>query len=130
MVTDRESLKAFVASARAYLEADYEAAIADFRVNPEWNQGSIYLYVMTLEGVIVLSGAAPELEGQNFILNPATVDNTRSILRMAQREEGGFVEYVWDDPAIEGDDDSLKVGYAITFVRGDQELVVGSGFYP
>ena len=40
------------------------------------------------------------------------------------------MEYLWDDPAIEGDDDSLKVGYAITFVRGDQELVVGSGFYP
>ena len=47
---------------------------------------------------------------------------------------GGFVEYHFDNPDVEGDEEegSLKVGYALelTFEDDDRKLVIGSGFYP
>ncbi len=47
---------------------------------------------------------------------------------------GGFVEYMFDNPAIEGDEEigSLKVAYATGFTLPgrDQVFVVASGFYP
>ena len=44
---------------------------------------------------------------------------------------GGYVEYYYNDPAVEGDEDtgSPKVGYAELFTFRDQEYVIGAGFY-
>ena len=44
---------------------------------------------------------------------------------------GGFVEYYWDNPAVEGDEESgsPKVSYAegFTLPGGDQLFIVGAG---
>ena len=50
----------------------------------------------------------------------------------------GYVEYYWDDPSVEGDEDigSAKVGYTESFTFPDdspvfagQTVIFGSGFY-
>ena len=45
---------------------------------------------------------------------------------------GGFVEYLWPNPEVEGDEEtgSPKVAYAAPLTIGDLDLVVGSGIYP
>ncbi len=46
---------------------------------------------------------------------------------------GGYVEYYWDNPAVEGDEvtGSRKIGYAEGFRlrEGGQVFIVGSGIY-
>ena len=94
---------------------------------------------MTEQGYVVFHGARPDQEGHiqieredrnGFKFVKALVD--------AATSGGGYVEYYWDDPAVEGDEDlgSAKVGYAVAFtapeevpVYGNQTMIVGSGFY-
>ena len=50
----------------------------------------------------------------------------------AAAEGGGYVEYLWDDPAVAGDEEtgSPKVGYAVPYAALGEEFILGSGFYP
>ena len=47
---------------------------------------------------------------------------------------GGYVEYLFDNPAVKGDEEtgSRKIAYATGFrmPNRDQTFVVASGFYP
>ena len=45
---------------------------------------------------------------------------------------GGFVEYLWPNPAVEGDEEtgSPKVAYATVLTIGSTPLIFGSGIYP
>ena len=49
----------------------------------------------------------------------------------AARAGGGFVEYNWDNPAIEGDeeDGSPKLAYAVPITVGEEPMLLGSGIY-
>ena len=51
----------------------------------------------------------------------------------ARREGRKFLRYYYDDPTIEGDEDSgsPKLGYAVSYQmpNSDQRGVVGSGIY-
>ena len=71
-VVDRETLKAFVLAAKAYGDKasslpEYLAILQEFRTEGPWKQGSIYLFLFTTEGLFILHGADPSLEGQNLI---------------------------------------------------------------
>ena len=43
-----------------------------------------------------------------------------------------FVEYLWDDPAVEGDeeDGSPKLAYAVPVTVRGVPMLLGSGIYP
>ena len=51
----------------------------------------------------------------------------------ARREGRKFLRYHYDDPAIEGDEDtgSPKLGYAVSLQLGasEEKMVIGSGIY-
>ena len=137
-VVDRESLEAFVRAAEARLDSattllEFRDALEDFRNDEAWKKGSIYLFIFTTEGVFVFHGDDPSLEGENHIdLEDA---NGVKILQegiAAAAEGGGFVEYLWPDPAVAGDEEtgSPKVGYAIPYSALGRDFVLGSGFYP
>ena len=136
-VVDRETLEAFVLRAKETMEAltaeEFLAALETFRSEGEWKSGSIYLFVSDLEGNMIFHGADPSLEGQNLLdiedLNGVKV--TQELLAQVANG-GGFVEYLWDDPIIAGDEDfsSPKVGYAAPLSIFGQEFAIGSGFYP
>lgn len=135
-VMDRETLKAFVLAAKAHADkattlAEYLAVLQEFRTEGPWKQGSIYLFVSTTDGTMVLHGASPELEGQNlYDLEDANGVKIVQELLAAAAEGGGYVEYIWPDPAVEGDTGSPKVSYAIPYSALGQDFVLGSGFYP
>ena len=144
-VVDRETLITFVEeAARIYQEAlRFEDGIPlveiknAFRVEGgDWKSGSIYLYVVSGGGVTLFHGTEPFREG-----NPTDMTRTDAngvpfaelLIGGARREGKSFLRYHYDDPAIEGDEDtgSPKLGYAVSLQLGDsdEKLVIGSGIY-
>ena len=137
-VVDRESLKEFVLSAAAYggkstSAAECLAVMEGFRADEAWKQGSIYLFVLAEDGTVILHGGNPDLEDRNLIdLEDSNgVRFTRELIEAAA-EGGGFVEYLFDDPAVEGDEEtgSPKVSYAIPWSTPHGDVILASGFYP
>ena len=135
-VVDRETLKAFVHAAKAYGDKastlpEYLAILQEFRTEGPWKQGSIYLFLFTTEGLFILHGADPSLEGQNLIdLEDANGVKIVQELIAVAAEGGGYVEYLWPNPQIEGDTGSPKVSYAIPYSALGQDFVLGSGIFP
>ena len=126
-VNDKDSLKAFVLSAKEHLEKNYELAVEDFRTKEKWRKGPVYLYAIGMDGVRLFHVAKPKLEGTKGS-SQGEKEIIESILKAAKNGKG-FVEYPWDNPAIEGEDQSSKVGYTVIFEKDGKEYALGSGFY-
>ena len=145
-VVDRESLRQFVHGSLDWL-LELVGQVG-FQRATEWKalmreeggpfkSGPIYLFVFTPEGYVIFHGADPWREGRTVL------DNTdfrgrpfvREVIAVAQGG-GGFVEYFWDDPTVQGDEDTgtPKVSYAVSYksdlpVYQGVEFIVGAGFY-
>lgn len=145
-VVDRESLQQFVHGSLDWLLE--LVGLVGFQRATEWKalmreeggpfkSGPIYLFVFTPEGYVIFHGADPWREGRTVL------DNTdfrgrpfvREVIAVAQGG-GGFVEYFWDDPTVQGDEDTgtPKVSYAVSYksdlpVYQGVEFIVGAGFY-
>ena len=137
-VVDRETLETFVHAAVAYADQattlpEYLAILQEFRVEGPWKQGSIYVFILLPNGTLLFHGGNPELDGQNIYdaEDANGVKYTQDLLAAAA-EGGGFVEYLFDNPAIEGDEEtgSPKVSYVVPYSAFGQDVTVGSGFYP
>ena len=144
-VVDRETLITFVEeAARIYQEAlKFEGGTPlveiknAFRVEGgDWKAGSIYLYVVSGGGVTLFHGTEPFREGNPTDMTRTDVNGVpfaEELIGGARREGRKFLRYHYDDPAIEGDEDtgSPKLGYAISLQLGDSEekMVIGSGIY-
>ena len=139
-VVDRETLRLFVEEAVRIASAEIASADeayawfdANFRPEGPWRHGEIYLYAIDLNGVSFFSAATPDLEGTD-LSDLTGVEGVRinEELIAAATAGGGFVEYLWPNPAVEGDEEtgSPKLGYAALLSIGDLDLVLGSGIYP
>ena len=137
-VVDRESLRDFVNAAVAYADQattlpEYLGILQEFRVEGPWKHGSIYVFVALLDGTILFHGANPDLEGQNlYELEDSNGVKFVQELIAAVAGGGGYVEYLFDNPEIEGDEESgsPKVSYAVPYSAFGQDVAVGSGYYP
>ena len=122
------------------------------REEGDWKSGSIYLFVMEDDGTLLFHGSDPDLE--NEVLQAIDADKrdvAQLIINKAKEnpKEGGFVDYCWDDPAIEDDNvggsdpaiapgDSWKRNYVvdpfellgINQPAGSSGVIFGSGIYP
>ena len=138
-VLDRETLKAFVRSAKAYVEGITDAARIDDLHEEKWKFGSVYIYIGNEEGVIRWHGANAASVGQDLsgMEDPVTGALFVQELIAAARSGGGYVEYHFDDPIVIGDEDhtSPKLGYIEPFTSPlpdlfpGQNMVIGSGIY-
>ena len=133
-VVDRETLKMFVLEAKSVLEsaqdAEERAAILAIFRTEEWRQGPIYLFISGYDGTNLFHGAQPEHEGTNIIdyEDSNGVNIARQNIAAAQAG-GGFVEYLWDNPAIEGEDESPKVSYVAPIEIEGTSYYIGAGLY-
>ena len=133
-VVDQETLKSFVLEAKSLLESAQDAeeraaVLAAFRTE-EWLQGPIYLFITGYDGTSFFHGATPAREGTNNIdLEDSNgVKVTQQSIAAAQAG-GGFVEYLWDNPAIEGEDESPKVSYVAPIEIEGTSYYIGAGLY-
>ena len=138
-VVDRETLKSFVEAAAAEAAAQIAAAEdayaffdANFRPEGPWRQGEIYLFAHHLDGIQFFHAVTPETEG----LDRSELEDVNGVkflqeILAAVASGGGYVEYRWPNPEVEGDEDtgSPKVSYAVPLTIGDLELSLGAGIY-
>ena len=146
-VRDRETLKAFVQGAGDWaiealpaLDFDLPRLETIFKLEGgHWKSGSTYVFLMTLDGNVLFHGARPDQENliQVELVDRNGLPFIKELLEKAI-SGGGYVDYYWDDPGVEGDEElgSAKVGYARTFTVpedypsfGGAKVVAGSGFY-
>ena len=132
-VNDEASLKAFVHSARDYLENDYPQAVVDFRNESRWKYRSIYLFGLRRDGTTTFHIKNSDWEGSKLqIIDAASgEDIIRKLLNAGFSNRGGFVRYRFDNPDKPGKDRSPKISYVVPFRRdGRDDYIVGAGFYP
>ena len=139
-VVDRETLRQFVEEAVRIVSSEvassdqaYAYLDENFRPEGQWRHGEIYIFILDVNGNSFFHPTLPHLEGQDLSdwVDLQGVRLTEDLLAAAAAG-GGYVEYLWDNPAVEGDEEtgSPKLGYAASVTVGDLELVVGSGIYP
>ena len=144
-VVDRATLITFVEeAARTYREAVMSEGYSGltgvrnaFRVEGgDWKSGSIYLWVVSGGGVTLFHGSEPWREGKPtdmWRMDSQGIQIAQELIVGARREGRRFLRYHYDNPAIEGDEDtgSPKLGYAVSFPvpNTDQKGVIGSGIY-
>ena len=124
---------------------DAIARISCFGKEGTWKHRSIYLFVMNANSRVVINGNNPELTGSLFqgVTDEDGVDIGKEIIETAGADgKGGFVEYKWDDPDIEGDEvdepgKSPGTSPKISYVEGatfsglpGSVFIFGSGIYP
>ncbi len=85
-----------------------------------------YIFVYTHEGVSVVLGPRPEIEGQNRITatDPNGVAYVRALIDAA-RNGGGYVPYMF--PRAGASEPAPKLGYALSF--GPWQWMIGTGVY-
>ena len=144
-VTDRETLATFVEEAAQAFRTAYvaggdwsslSATRNAFRTEGDWKSGSVYVWVVSEEGYIVFHGSEQYREGERANLDREDVNGIQFVRELvaAGAAGGGYVEYAYDNPEIEGDEEagSPKIGYATSFTlpgRDKNPFVVGSGIY-
>ena len=134
-VVDRETLKNFVLEAKSLLEsaqdeAERTAILETFRTSEEWRHGSIYIFITDFGGTSFFHATIPSRESTNNIDQEDSngVKITQQNIAAAQAG-GGFVEYLWDNPAIEGADESPKVSYVAPIEIEGVSYYIGAGLY-
>ena len=144
-VVDRETLIAFVeAAAETFRNALMSEGFSElagvrnaFRVEGgDWKSGSIYLYIVSGGGVTLFHGFEKFREGQPTDMTRTDSKGVRfaeELIGGARREGRKFLRYHYDNPAVEGDEEtgSPKLGYAVSFPlpNSEQRAVIGSGIY-
>ena len=143
-VVDKETLKAFVQgsikwSFDAFETLGVEAGVLTSAWREEggpFREGAIYLFILTTEGFVFFHGADVTQEGA-IRIDLEDLNGKRFVEELINVAVagGGFVEYYYDDPSVEGDEElgSPKVSYAETIEYPDffpgQTFVIGAGFY-
>lgn len=88
-----------------------------------------YIFVLDMEGNVLVNAAFPNLEGRNLITmkDAKGKEPIREMIEVVREKGSGWVDYMWPQP---GDSAStLKTAYVGKAMMGDQPLVVGSGVY-
>ncbi|MDE1465165.1 methyl-accepting chemotaxis protein [Spartinivicinus poritis] len=85
-----------------------------------------YIFSFQYDGLTVVHGAKPELEGKNLIdlKDPNGVPLIKLLSEEAQKG-GGYVEYQWDKPGSKTPEP--KLSYAIPLEKW--QIFIGTGFY-
>lgn len=113
-VVDRDSLMQFVQRAKTAVDqaasdaaCTYDFADMAFRPQGDWNQGSIYIFILKTNGVVFFHGARMDLEGVSFWdrSDRNGVLYAQALIRAAEAGDG-FVEYVFDNPDVMGDEEA------------------------
>jgi cytochrome c len=124
-----EELVALVDKATALVEQKGKEVFADFRKkDSEWFKGDRYIFVDSMEGVVLVNPPNPAIEGQNLLKDAAAKKLFDVMLETANAKGSGWVEYMWPKPGQSTP--SKKKSYIKKVKMPDGTMViVGSGMY-
>ena len=166
-VVDRETLKKFVQAAVSDAESRVLAKIAKGQ-NPgqaaedlfverrcirldggPYRSDPVYLFVMTKAGKVFFNGLDSTLEDTTIALTDKNGNNIWELIitEANDPDADGFIEYLWDNPVVDGDEvrddngnvipgqspgESLKVSYIqeVVIAGIPTGIIYGSGIYP
>lgn len=147
---DEQELKTFVEEAVLFFAGAIVLPDIDpvrlrtiFRLDKgPWRHISTYIYIMDGDGNVIFNGANRNIEQTNLLNNPDVGEDIARLIDAAKMPGGGFVEYNWEDPAVEGDGeqhggpggDSPKLGYTKSHSSDKDNpdasvYIFGSGLY-
>jgi signal transduction histidine kinase len=88
-----------------------------------------YVFVDSPDGVEVVNGAFPSIEGRNLMDYKDSTGKylVREYINLALAKGAGWVEYLWPKPGQK--DPSKKQTYVRKVIYGDKIFIVGSGAY-
>ena len=96
-------------------------------------QGTIYVFTMNLDGVMIAHPMKPNLIGKNMLdfKDAAGKEFFKDFIAVAKDPGSGWVEYMWPKP---GEDDPVaKISYILrvdlTFGDSVEQYLVGAGVY-
>ena len=138
-VMDRETLKAFVLSARDHLlSINSIVGFNEFRMGMQeeggdWNYKYTYLVVLKPDGSVFLHGEDSSKVDENLIEDEDDNEKkvVQEILTALESEEEVFVEYTWDDPSTDEDVNprdcyAIKISHPLLLGR---EFVLAGGYH-
>ena len=136
-VVDAETLQAFVEGARTWSEtftdpndfAPYTIAIS---TEGDWKHGNTYLILMLPNGTVIFHADHPSVNGKSLYETEDARGNKVVQALLAAAEMGGaHVEYYWDDPEQEEDEETAKIAYATSYISGTtgSTVVLIGGYY-
>ena len=136
-VVDAETLEAFVEGAREWSATftdpnDFPAYVGAISTEGDWKHGNTYLILMLPNGTVIIHTDDPTVNGQS--LYEAEDDRGNKVVQAllaAAEMGGGHVEYYWDDPEQEGDEETAKTAYATSYTSGTTAttVVLIGGYY-
>ena len=135
----QDNLKEFVLSASDYfLSLPFSELLSVKDILQEeggdWNYKSMYLVVLYPDGTVYSHGEDPSKDTTD--ISDAVDDNGKEVVKEIlaaadAEEEGGFVEYTWDDPSTD-EDVNPRVCYAIKGghpALPTQEFILVGGYH-
>ena len=136
-VVDAETLEAFVEGARAWSETftdpnDYPSYVGAISTEGDWKHGNTYLILMLPNGTVIVHTDDPTVNGKSlYEAEDARGNKVVQALLAAADMGGGHVEYYWDDPEQEGDEETAKTAYATSYTSGTTAttVVMIGGYY-
>ena len=136
-VVDAETLQAFVEGARAWSETftdpnDFAPYIGAISTEGDWKHGNTYLILMLPNGTVIFHAGDATASGKSlYEIEDARGNKVVQDLLAAANMGGGHVEYYWDDPEQEGDEEIAKIAYATSYVSGTTAttVVLIGGYY-
>ncbi len=123
-VMDRETFEAFVEGAKAAAQAvtdpnDVAPFVKSLSQEGIWKHGNTFLILMQPDGTVYAHGGDTSVNTKNIF--HVTDDRGNAVVQdliAAANMGGGHVDYYWDDPGQEGDEDTAKVAYATSYASG------------
>ncbi|MDE2699259.1 MAG: cache domain-containing protein, partial [Gemmatimonadota bacterium] len=136
-VVDAETLEAFVLYAKSHAEAftdpnELAPYLHSISIEGDWKHGNTYLIIMLPDGTVFHHAGDISVNGKHlYDIEDARGNKVVQNLIAAANMGGGHVEYYWDDPAMEGDEDTPKVAYAVNYTSGiaGTTVVLIGGYY-
>lgn len=93
--------------------------------NPEFINGSIYLYLRGLDGVVIAHPINPKLVGKNMLDLPDADGKyyRKDIIALAKSKGKGWVDYRYNNPV------SKQVENKTTYILRNNDVILEAGIY-
>ena len=124
-----QQLSVLVEKAAALIEKEGKDVFPELRKKDgDWWKGDLYVFVDSMEGVVLVHPYDTRIEGQNLLKDPESKGVMALLIEKAKTDGSGVVQYMWPKPGETSP--SKKISYIKKVKMPDgMEVIVGAGMY-